>query len=191
MSERREELLDAAIDWLATNGVADMSLRPLASAIGSSPRLLIFHFKSKDSLLEAVMSELQRRLQESFTKMVAGLPPPPRESPMKTFWRWATNKANLPHLRILYEAHFISLQNPGAFKDYLEKTPMAWTEIIEGSLPESIRSKAMATLCGAVFDGLIIEYIRSGDLRRTTQSLDLFIEMLAAKAGVKLPPHRD
>jgi len=191
MSERREELLDAAIDWLATNGVADMSLRPLASAIGSSPRLLIFHFKSKDSLLEAVMSELQRRLQESFSKMVAGLPPPPRESPMKMFWRWATNKANLPHLRILYEAHFISLQNPGAFKDYLEKTPMAWTEIIESSLPESVRSKAMATLCGAVFDGLIIEYIRSGDLRRTTQSLDLFIEMLATKAGVKLPPHRN
>jgi hypothetical protein len=124
-------------------------------------------------------------------KMVAGLPPPPRESPMKLFWCWATNKANLPHLRILYEAHFISLQNPDAFKYYLEKSPMAWTEIIEGSLPESVRSRAMAALCGAVFDGLIIEYMSSGDLRRTTQSIDLFIEMLAAKAGVKLPPHKN
>ena len=190
MSERRDELLSAAIDYLASKGVADLSLRPLASAIGTSPRLLIFHFKSKDSLLEAVMGELQRRLQESFTKMAAGVPPPPRESPLKTLWRWATNKANLPHLRILYEAHFISLQNPDAFKDCLEKSPIAWAELIEGSLPDPVRNKAMATLCGAVFDGLIIEYMNSGDLRRTTQAIDVFIEMLAAKAGIKPAPHK-
>jgi len=109
----------------------------------------------------------------------------------KTFWRWATNKTNLPHLRILREAHFISMHSPAALKDYLEKNSLAWTGIIEDSLPESIRSKAMATLCAAVFDGLIIEHMSSGDPRATAQSVDLLNEMLAAKAGVKPPSHSD
>ncbi len=181
MSERKTELLDAAIAFLARSGVAGLSLRPLASAIDTSPRLLIFHFKSKEGLLADVMDEIQRRLQESFVAMTSAKPGSRGESPMKAFWRWATNNQNLPLLRILYEAHFISLQKPAAFRSDVQKSPVAWADIIEGSLPAAIRSKAMATLCGAAFDGLVIELIGSGDLRRTTQSLDLFIEMMAAR----------
>jgi len=36
----------------------------------------------------------------------------------------------------------------------------------------------MATLCGAVFDGLIMELLSTGDLRRTTRALDDFIALL-------------
>lgn len=109
----------------------------------------------------------------------------------KTFWRWATNETNLPHLRILYEAHFISMQSAAVFKDYLGENTSVWPEVIEDSLPESIRSKAMATLCAAAFDGLIVEHMSSGDPRAKAQSVDLLNEMLAVKAGVKLPPYGD
>ena len=40
-------LLDAAIDYVAENGIADLSLRELAAALGTSHRMLIHHFGSK------------------------------------------------------------------------------------------------------------------------------------------------
>lgn len=43
------------------------------------------------------------------------------------------------------------------------------------TLSESIRSGPMATLCIAVFDGLLLEFMSTGNLRGTTQALDHFI----------------
>ena len=46
-SARKQELLEAAYQYVLGNGLADMSLRPLAKEIGSSPRVLLFLFGSK------------------------------------------------------------------------------------------------------------------------------------------------
>jgi len=182
MSERKQQLLDAAIRDLLSHGVADLSLRPLAARIGTSARLLIFHFKSKHGLLSEVLREVQSRLQAT----ALALPPPAAAggtAPLKTFWRWATHRDHLPYLRLLYEVHFIALQNPRLYGRYLQQTSIRWVEIIEQRLSPAIRNKAVATLCGAVFDGLLIELLGSGDLRRTTRALDAFIAMLRRAAA--------
>ena len=198
MSERKQELLDAAIAYLLAHGVADLSLRPLAQKIGSSARLLIFHFKSKEGLLGDVLREVQRRLQGSFTTIASIDPSKRRHAPMKAFWLWAIDKRQLPYLRLLYEVHFIALQNPRQYARYLQQSSLDWVGLIEARLPETIRSKATATLCGAVFDGLLIELLGSGDRARTTQALDQFIDMLrrehearlAATVTTKIPRRR-
>ena len=55
-SARRRELLDAAYRYVLDHGLADLSLRPLAAAIGSSPRVLLFLFGSKDGLVAALLA---------------------------------------------------------------------------------------------------------------------------------------
>jgi AcrR family transcriptional regulator len=187
MSDRKRELLDAAIRDLLVHGVADVSLRPLAARIGSSARLLIFHFKSKHGLLNEVLAEVQARLQAT----ALALPPAAAAggtAPLKTFWRWATHKDNLPYLRLLYEVHFIALQNPRVYGRYLKQTSISWVQIIEQRLSPALRSKAIATLCGAVFDGLIIELLGTGDLRRTTRALDEFIAILTRESASRRDP---
>jgi len=177
MSERKSELLDAAIRYLTDNGLADLSLRPLAAKIGTSARLLVFHFKSKEGLIEDVLDEVQARIQASFVTIATKKPRRP-VAPMKSFWLWATNKRNLPYLRLMYEVHFIALQNPRVYARYLRRASFDWVEIIESRLPDALRTKATATLCAAVFDGLVIEFLGTGDLRRTTRALDQFVAML-------------
>lgn len=186
MSERKQELRDAAIGYLLENGVADLSLRPLAAALGTSARLLIFHFKSKEGLLEDVLAEVQSRLQTSFVAIAGTDPAVRRHSPMKAFWLWATDKRNLPYLRLMYEVHFIAVQNPRVYARYLQQASINWVDVIQAKLPDSIRSKATATLCAAVFDGLIIELLSTGDLRRTTRALDDFIAMLVREHETKI-----
>ncbi len=177
MLARKAELLDAAVDYLVENGVANVSLRPMAAAMGTSARLLIFHFQSKERLLQEVFSELQSRLQASFVAMTradSGLRP---EAPIKRYWRWATSSKNLPYFRLLYEVQIIAIQNPAEYGRYLEKSSSAWLTLSERALSESIRSKAMATLCVAVFDGLFLELLSTGDHARVTRALDRFVAL--------------
>src|SRR5205823_2488094 len=61
MSEARAKLLDAAIERIAHHGGADRSLRSLAADLGTSHRMLIYHFGSKEGLLTAVAREVEAR----------------------------------------------------------------------------------------------------------------------------------
>ena len=106
----------------------------------------------------------------------------------RTRWRWTADDVDPPHLRVLYEAYLVSMRRHATFKDRHEMSSRAWTGIIENSLPEPLRTKAMATLCSAVFHGLNTESLSTGDPGGTERLVDLFNEMLAARAGVTLPP---
>jgi AcrR family transcriptional regulator len=55
-SVRKQDLLEAAYQYVLGNGLADMSLRPLAKEIGSSPRVLLFLFGSKEDLIRALLA---------------------------------------------------------------------------------------------------------------------------------------
>src|SRR5258708_33785604 len=80
---RTAVLVEDLIGYLIRHGVADLSLRPMAAAAGTSARLLIFHFGSKERLLIEALDEMQARLQRSLADLLAGgnggpPPPPPR-----------------------------------------------------------------------------------------------------------------
>ena len=147
---------------LLEHGVANVSLRPMAAHLGTSARILMFHFKSKEGLLQEVLQELHSRLQSSFLRMRPVDSDARRISPLKRFWRWATRKENFPYLRLLYEVQIIAVQNPAEYRRYLKKVSLDWQAIVFQVLSESLRSDAMSILCIAVFDGLLLELMKIG-----------------------------
>jgi AcrR family transcriptional regulator len=177
MSSRKVELLDASLRYLVEHGLANTSLRPMAAALGTSPRILMFHFKSKEGLLQDVFEELNSRLEASLRTMASTGFDPSRVPPLKRFWQWATSKENFPCFRLLYEAQIVALQNPKEYGRYLQKASYDWQAAAFDLMSPSLKSKAMASLCIAVFDGLMIERMSGGDMPRLTESLDLFIAM--------------
>jgi AcrR family transcriptional regulator len=62
--QRREQLEDAVIDYVLTHGIADLSLRPVAEALGVSTYSLVYHFDSKEGLIAAVMARIESRERE-------------------------------------------------------------------------------------------------------------------------------
>jgi len=58
---------------------------------------------------------------------------------------------------------------------YLKKASQDWQALAFQTLSESLRGEAMAVLCIAVFDGLMLEMISTGDRSRLTQAMDKFI----------------
>lgn len=58
---RREDLLDRVTDHVLEHGLIGLTLRPVAAAIGTSDRMLIYHFESRDALVSAVVAETTQR----------------------------------------------------------------------------------------------------------------------------------
>lgn len=183
MKPRKQELVDATIAYLLQHGLADLSLRPLAKAAGSSARLLIYHFGSKERLLAEVLEALQGRLRNSFSELLAVRAGEDGEPPLKTFWKWATAKRNFASLRLLYELQILAAQNPASYGRYLRRNSREWIELVQTALPAEERSAALATLLVAVFDGLFLELMSTGDRRRTSEALDEFIRIVRRARG--------
>jgi AcrR family transcriptional regulator len=178
MSNRKDELIESLVAYLLDNGLADLSLRPLAAGTGTSARLLIYHFGSKEALLTEVLEAMQTHVRQSFAQLLvepsAGAPSKP---PLKLLWNWAIADENYRYLKLLYELQILAI---------LAHNTESWLNLALAAMSPSLRTPAMATLCTAVFDGLFIELMISGDRKRTTQAIDYFIQM-AIKAPASRP----
>ncbi|WP_426689815.1 TetR/AcrR family transcriptional regulator [Rhodanobacter ginsengiterrae] len=188
MKTRKEILVDELVGYLLEHGLSDLSLRPLAEALGTSARLLIYHFESKEGLLTEVLDSMQTSLRQSFSTMVeqqAGR----SERPLKRFWDWAIARENYPYLKLLYELQILAVQNPEVYGQYLQRNALTWSALIGTALPEAERTPAMVTLLGAVFDGLFLELMSTGGRKRTTQAILQFIQLVdgarAARPAVR------
>jgi AcrR family transcriptional regulator len=170
-----EDLLPKCLRYFLKHGVAHLSLRPLAAAVGTSARMLVHHFGSKEELVAAVMTQVRDRFQ-ALLETVAKAGQGGAGDVMLAFWRLATAPANLPYLRLLLEVQVLALQNPRRYQTYLRNTSRSWLSLIEAELPKSKERAAMATLCTAVIDGLMLELLSTGDTRRTRSALSLFIK---------------
>ena len=176
--DRKDELRDRALDHCLAHGISELSLRPVALEIGSSARLLIYHFGSRDGLIAAVINEAHRRVQASFGDMLSVAE---GEDLLREFWEWTTDPCNTPYLRLIFEVQMLALQNPAVYARYLRGTSSSWLAVIETALPPSADRRARATLCAAVIDGLLLEFLSTQDLGRTSDALDIFGSMLRAR----------
>jgi AcrR family transcriptional regulator len=68
---RRDELLDLITDHVLEQGLIGLTLRPVAAAVGTSDRMLVYHFGSRDELVAAVVT----RTEDRAIAAVAALPP--------------------------------------------------------------------------------------------------------------------
>jgi AcrR family transcriptional regulator len=188
MPTRKEQLLEELFGYLLKHGVADVSLRPMAAAVGTSARLLIFHFGSKERLLTEVLELVQARLQHSLGDLLAMDHGAERAAPLRVFWDWALKDANFVQLRLLYQLQVLAAHDQKTYGKYLKKNSLTWLETVQAVLKPSQRSPLLATLIVAVFDGLFIEVMSTGDRRRTSAAIDEFIAMARQHYKIRSTP---
>jgi AcrR family transcriptional regulator len=68
---RRDELLDQVADHLIEHGLINLTLRPLAAAIGTSDRMLVYHFHGRDALVSAAVGRVSDRAVEAVRALPA------------------------------------------------------------------------------------------------------------------------
>ena len=128
-SARKQELLEAAYQYVLGNGLADMSLRPLAKEIGSSPRVLLFLFGSKEGLVRALLTrarEEELRYLAALRDERGGLAATGRD-----VWAWLADPAHRALLALWVEGYARSLLGaPGAWADFGRDTVRDWLDLL-------------------------------------------------------------
>lgn len=181
MSSRKLQLLNAIINHLSQKGLSRLSLGPLAAAVGTSSRLLVFHFKSKQQLVLEVVNAVQERLDESFAEVAGSRETNRIDAPIRRYWRWATQEENLRYLWLMSEAQTVAVLNSHRRTKHPARSWINWTDIISSHLPIIVDEFSTRMLCRAVFGGLILELTSTGDLINTSLALEDFIQLLILK----------
>jgi AcrR family transcriptional regulator len=179
-SARRDELLDLAYRYVLRHGLADMSLRPLAEAIGSSPRVLLFLFGSKEGLVRALLS--RARAEELDLLQVAG---GQRAGDLVEFagrvWDWLVAAEHRALLTLWVEGYGRSLIEPdGPWGDFARQTVADWLDVLGSRQPPARRrSRAGAaerTLVLAVLRGGFLDLLATGDGDRVSAAVGAGLE---------------
>jgi AcrR family transcriptional regulator len=173
-SARRAELLEAAYRYALEHGLADVSLRPLAAAIGSSPRVLLYLFGSKDGLIQ----ELLGRARADELGMLAGLRAAGADlaTTATGVWAWLADPEHRPLLCLWVEGYARSLIEPGGpWAGFASATVEDWLALLAAAQPESVRStpagRAQQTAVLAVLRGAFLDLIATGERDRTTAAV--------------------
>src|SRR6202022_4265000 len=95
-SPRQVELLERAYAYVLQHGLTSLSLRPLAQAIGSSPRVLLFLFGSKEGLVQALLARARAAELEFLQQIPPTGPPDDLASMVRTVWQWLRDKQHRP-----------------------------------------------------------------------------------------------
>jgi AcrR family transcriptional regulator len=172
MTDRRRELLSAIVDFLLLHGVSDLSLRPLAEGVGTSARLLIYHFDSKENLLALALDEVRARMLGAIDAMAREAPAPTLNAALARFWHWATREQNHAYFRLLFELDGLAMFGRIALSAGVrQQGTMLWVERIEQLLhrftPAMRDSRAEATLIAAAMAGLLQDRLSTGETART------------------------
>lgn len=177
-SPRRRELLEAAYRYVLDNGLADMSLRPLAKEIGSSPRVLLFLFGSKEGLIRALLARAREDELHYLEQLRANRGA--RETGREV-WSWLAAPAHRTLLTLWVEGYARSLLGePGPWTGFGRDTVNDWLELLAERQPAGSRDTPKAeserTLLLAVLRGALLDLLATGDIDRVSAAVEYHLQ---------------
>ena len=171
-------MLERAYAYSLTHGLADLSLRPLAAEIGSSPRVLLFLFGSKDGLIRALLARARSDELALLTALTAQYDdqPPGLEVVARELWTWLAADEHRPLMKLWVEAYGRSLVAPdGPWADFARSTVDDWLELLASVQPaaerRTSRGRARRTGVLAILRGALLDLLATGDTDRTTAAV--------------------
>jgi AcrR family transcriptional regulator len=180
-SPRREELLERAYRYALEHGLADLSLRPLAAAIGSSPRVLLFLFGSKDGLVRELLAKARADelgyLAREDAASGDGL-----DAMVAATWRWLAAAPVRPLLTLWTEAYGRSLVEPdGPWSGFASQSVADWLDVLAGAQPAPATDDpdlaADRTLALAVLRGCLLDLLATGDAERVASAIARYLRL--------------
>jgi AcrR family transcriptional regulator len=186
---RKQELLEAVVAELTRGGIGDRSLRDIAAAVGTSHRMLIHHFGSREGLLTEVVRTVEAQ-QRGFLATLD-----PADPDISTaMWHRLSDPTLWPAERLFFECYARAARGeppyasllPGLVDDWLDATTS-----MAGPGPHQL-ARARARLSLALFRGLLLDLVGTEDRAGVDAAFQqyLVLERLAIETAPLGGPHR-
>jgi AcrR family transcriptional regulator len=182
----REKVLEAVMAHVAIEGMSTLTLRQLAAAIGTSHRMLVYHFGSKDELMIEVVRLLEQRQKDALTDLVADDALPPRDQ-MRRMWLRLIDPAMWQQERLFFEVYGQALHGRHASRAFLEELIESWVEPLSdayrrlGVAEGEVESAARLAL--SVTRGLLMELLATGDSAKAQRTMEHFLQFYRPELG--------
>ena len=176
--QRPEELRAAIVRYLVAHGLADLSLRPLAKAVSSSPRVLLYYFGSKEKMVIDVLAEVRRQQVVSFGEISGDT----FGEACRLTWTRMSAPESEPLFRLFFEAYGIALRRPRLYEDFLRATIEDWVNLVaeelrqDGHQREDARAFATVVLSG--LRGFMLDYCNTRDRKRVDRAVEMWAKSL-------------
>ena len=177
-SARRAELLACTLEYATRTNLSELSLRPLAAAIGSSPRVLIYLFGSKDGLLREVLAASRER-QLTVVRRAMEESAEPAEV-LGRLWAWMCEPEHTPIARLFFESYSRSLGGGEPWTTFAVDSVRDWEPPLRGILtrPDTAPPEdAEVTLALAVLRGLLLDLLATGEADRVDLAWRRYVEL--------------
>jgi AcrR family transcriptional regulator len=169
---RRQALLDDVIEELARGGIGGRSLRDLAEAVGTSHRMLLHHFGSREELLLTVVEEVERRQMAT----AAGLPTD-AASGTAAMWSDLRRPELRPLERLFFECYARGAQGEAPFDRMVPGAVHGWLHAAE---EHAGHDPALIRLGLAVTRGLLLDLVATGDDAGVDAAMAAFVDLLSS-----------
>ena len=157
------------------SGIADLSLRELAAAIGTSHRMLLYHFGSREGLLVAVARAVEEAERARFLSwgMTA--------EDARRIWARLSDPALASAERLFFELYVQALLGRLGDKQFLDSTVEGWIAPVAAAMIEAGASEATARIDArlgmAVVRGLLLDLLATGDRDGVTEAFERFVRL--------------
>ncbi len=173
----RQRLLEAVVEHLAAEGLGDQSLRQIAVAVGTSHRMLLYHFGSKDQLLVAVAQAIEARTRAQFEEIGRDMGGATDEV-VRRAWALVADPAISDVERLFFALYGRGLQGEEGIRPLLDENIAAWIEAnVElgrrAGLPEAVVA-VHARLGLAVTRGLLLDLLATGDRAAVDAAMEVY-----------------
>lgn len=175
-SARQAELLELAYRYTVEHGWAELSLRPLAKAVGSSPRVLLYLFGSKDELIRALLARARTDELDLLDQVRGG----GLTEVITRIWTWLSADAHRGLLQLWVEGYGRSLTEPqGPWAGFAAATVTDWLAVLAAAQPAARRDTADGaaerTLALAVLRGAMLDLLATGDADRASAAVRRYL----------------
>ncbi len=176
--EKKQALLEQCLEAAIVSGMIDLSINTIAKNIGTSGRMLVYHFGSKQELERQLITLLEIRLREklwSFQTVsleVGGN----LAGPLLEMWRHLTSAEMNGLLKLTMALNQRAIQGDVETQRFLERENQQWVNAL--TLLTNDETIALALL--HLFQGAILDFLTTGNAERGGQSIKRFAETLGS-----------
>ncbi|WP_378734460.1 TetR/AcrR family transcriptional regulator [Nocardia brasiliensis] len=173
---KRAELLAAVVRYIADHGLADLSLRPLAAELGTSSRMLIYYFTTKEELLVQALATQRPNVAAVFAEVSDAATLRAR---LWEFWTTNTSGDGRTSVRVMLQVLGAACTTHSPYADYAKTAIATFIDSLAAGLrglgsitdPELVATLLVSGLRGILQDRLI-----TGDVARTDRAARLLID---------------
>lgn len=183
--DRRAELAEGALGYVLEHGLIGLSLRPLAAALGTSDRMVIYHFGSKERLIAEVVELANRRMTESVVQLAAQVDTV--ADLVRLAWRLVNGPDADAAMRLYLEMCVLSVRDPARWVPAQRRLREPWLAMLRDGLTElgvaADRVPTLADLLLDGIDGLLLDRLVSADPARADAAAEAFAQLLEKSYG--------